>query len=204
MSYDPDKSLALECPECAGTVSQTLGWLATHTELVCPQCNARFEIRIQDPKATPIPNSAKARCFYSKVAGVTFQNDDGVPRQRIIARCRVGERLLLRHETQNPASSTAVGVFRENGEKLGYLNARLGGDLCSDLDRGEVIPCCISDLTGGGQRTRGVNIYLGAWEDPRAREGLAETENLGVSSGIIAILTLIALVAAIAYILSRR
>ncbi len=204
MSYDPNKPLALECPECARTVSQTLGWLATHTELVCPQCKARFEIKIEDPDAMPIPNPATNRYFYSKVAGVTFQNDDGIARQGIIARCRVGERLLLKHETQNPASSTAVGVFRENGEQLGYLNARLGGELCSCLDRGEVIPCCIADLTGGGRRTRGVNIYLGAWEDPRGCEMLAEAENPEVSSGVIAILTLIGVIAAIAYIFSRR
>jgi len=40
--------------------------------------------------------------FYTKVAGVTYENRDGNDRQRIIRRCRYHEQLVIEHEHDNP------------------------------------------------------------------------------------------------------
>ena len=74
----------------------------------------------------PIP-----RLFFTKVAGVTHENDDGTERQFILALCRDGEPLILEREPANPVDPEgAVAVFRMNGEKLGYIPRHVsrGGD----------------------------------------------------------------------------
>lgn len=208
MRIDPKSPIDLECPQCRSAFSRTRGWFVTHTKLVCPKCAAQFEIKIKDPRAIPAASTELDRGFYSKIVGVTFRNRDRTSRQAVISRCRVGERLLLKHETDNPKSTTALGVFRESGEQLGYLKDRLGKDLCPYLDRGEIIPCCISDLTGGGHRTRGVNIYVGAWQDlnratPSTALEAARSEGEGLISGAIALLIVIGFIALMAYAMSH-
>jgi len=57
--------------------------------------------------------------FYSKVVGVTYDNPDGSSRQAIIARCRLGEQLILEAEPDNQHDPNAVKVLRTNGQQLG-------------------------------------------------------------------------------------
>jgi hypothetical protein len=52
-----------------------------------------------------------------------------------------------------------------NGEQLGFIPTHVsrGGDssgLAYRMDRGEKYECRISDLTGGGRKTLGVNIEI--------------------------------------------
>ncbi len=106
--------------------------------------------------------------FFSKVAGVTHDNRDGSSRQSAIDRCYIGEHLILEAEPDNRFDPHAVSVRRENGEQLGYLEARVAADVQPYLLERQTIPCCISALTGGGNLTKGVNIYIGAWESPES------------------------------------
>lgn len=100
------------------------------------------------------------RSFFTTVAGVTFEG-----RQRIVTRCSVGERLILVRDPDNRFDQGAIKVLRVNGEQLGFIPEHVsrGGDssgLASRMDRGEKYLCRISDLTGGGGKTRGVNIEI--------------------------------------------
>jgi HIRAN domain len=105
------------------------------------------------------------RFFYTKVRGVSYCNHDGSNRQQLIARCRIGEELQLVREPGNPVSSDAVKTVRRTGEQIGYLSAYVvGRGLAKDLDKGVIIRCRISALTGGGELTRGVNLELWIWE----------------------------------------
>lgn len=56
----------------------------------------------------------------TRVAGVTFENDNGTSRQEILQRCTPGETIVLEHWPM-PEDEYAVKVLRENGEQLGYI-----------------------------------------------------------------------------------
>jgi hypothetical protein len=102
----------------------------------------------------------RSKSFFTTVAGVTFEG-----RQRIVARCSVGERLVLVRDPNHPVDKGAIKVMRLNGEQLGFVPAHVsrGGDssgLASRMDRGEKYQCRIGSLTGGGRKTLGVNIEI--------------------------------------------
>jgi restriction system protein len=109
---------------------------------------------------------SESRSFFTKVAGVTFNNDDGSRRQTIIARCSVGEQLVLVRDPSNRFDAGAVKVMRSNGEQLGFLPEHItrGGHssgMAWCMDRGDTFRCAISSLTGGGPGAiLGVNIEL--------------------------------------------
>jgi len=98
--------------------------------------------------------------FFTKVAGVTFEG-----RQRIVARCSVGERLTLIRDPRNRHDPGAIKVLRSNGEQLGFIPSDVsrGGDpsgLAFQMDRGDKFQCRIKDLTGGDAYNLGVNIEV--------------------------------------------
>jgi hypothetical protein len=106
------------------------------------------------------PQSGTARSFFTKVAGVTFEG-----RQRVVARCSVGEGLVLVRDPENRFDKGAIKVMRLNGEQLGFIPADVSrnGDssgLAFRMDRGKTYQCRISDLTGGNGKTLGVNIQI--------------------------------------------
>lgn len=103
--------------------------------------------------------------FFTKVAGVTFEG-----RQRIIARCSVGETLKLVRDPTNRYDKGAIKVTRLNGEQLGFIPEHVSrGDepsgLAHRMDRGDKYNCRIKDLTGGGLRNLGVNIEITECEE---------------------------------------
>lgn len=73
--------------------------------------------------------------FYSKVAGVTFSNEDGVSRKTLIARCKTFETVTLEREPENPYGATAIRVMNADGLKLGYLHKETSEQLSWDIDR---------------------------------------------------------------------
>jgi hypothetical protein len=102
--------------------------------------------------------------IYSKIAGVSFDNEDGSHRQKIIKKCSVGESLILKREPNNPFSKdgTAIAVFRSTGEQLGHIGHDLSGSLAPRMDAGTIFHVTIAEITGGtwGKPTRGVNIKI--------------------------------------------
>lgn len=59
--------------------------------------------------------------FFTKVVGVTKDNDDHSSRQKIISGCHAGQVLGLIRDKQNRYSRHAVAVVRERGKQLGFL-----------------------------------------------------------------------------------
>ena len=51
--------------------------------------------------------------FWSKVAGVTHENEDGTSRQKILQRCEARELLRLVPEPHNPVDPNAIAVLRK-------------------------------------------------------------------------------------------
>ena len=74
--------------------------------------------------------------FFGHVAGESHRNADGSDRQAIIPRCRVGDRLVLEHEPDNPHDVNAIRVLRQNGEQIGYLDREFAGQVVSRSAKG--------------------------------------------------------------------
>ncbi|HLJ18048.1 MAG TPA: HIRAN domain-containing protein [Bryobacteraceae bacterium] len=110
-------------------------------------------------------NKRKGRTFFTKVAGVTFEG-----RQEIVARCSVGEHLILVRDPDNRFDPGAIKIIRLNGEELGFIRSEVcrtgeSSGLASRMDRGDQYQCRISSLTGGGVKNLGVNIEITENED---------------------------------------
>jgi tetratricopeptide (TPR) repeat protein len=85
--------------------------------------------------------------FLVHLHGVSFLNDDKSSRQTLVARCRSGDRLVLRAEPENPYDRHAVAVLNESGQQLGYLPSDARDS--SALLRGEPINACVKGVIGG-------------------------------------------------------
>lgn len=102
-----------------------------------------------------------AERYYTKIVGVTFNNSNGSSRQAIINKCKVGERLYLKH-TPIKEDVNAVVVLRKNNEQLGHIKAEMAVNIAKQLDKGEKIGAVITEITGGqhGKKTLGCNIDI--------------------------------------------
>jgi hypothetical protein len=71
--------------------------------------------------------------FYAKVAGASHPNDDGSSRANVISQCVIMELLVLRTQPNNPYDPNAISIHRKNGDQLGYIDARLAGEITRDI-----------------------------------------------------------------------
>lgn len=101
------------------------------------------------------------RHFYTKVVGVTFQNDDGSDRQAIIARCSPFETLVAEHE-DNPHDPNAMRVCTQGGDQIGHLSREVAADLRRKMQRDFNCAVIATQITGGTARrpTLGVNVLV--------------------------------------------
>jgi hypothetical protein len=107
--------------------------------------------------------------FHSKIHGVTKRNDDGTDRQSLIRDyVQPGMPLIVRREPDNPYDEFAIslliktrtlGIF-EAERQIGYLDSCIAYDLAPYLDKGGWTRITVKDVTGGGDRNYGVNIFI--------------------------------------------
>jgi hypothetical protein len=98
--------------------------------------------------------------FYSKVAGVTRENQDQSNRQKILADYR---KLNLVREHDNPYDANAIKVLISNGKQIGYINSDLARELAPIIDKGKkTVEAHISEITGGTENKQsiGCNIFI--------------------------------------------
>lgn len=76
----------------------------------------------------------------TRVAGVSFENRDGTPRQPFVKQCRKDDMLLLRREPDNPFDGNAIAVDWSDagGERhqIGYVPRALAALLAPMADEG--------------------------------------------------------------------
>jgi single-stranded-DNA-specific exonuclease len=101
--------------------------------------------------------------LYTKIVGVTF---DG--RQGAVAALRAGDCLRLLREPSNAHDPHAIRVATHDGQMLGYLRAQLAGRLSPSIDAGARYRATVTAVTGGGDRSLGVNILLERDDDAGA------------------------------------
>jgi hypothetical protein len=84
------------------------------------------EINLPKHQSAYPDTHVKGRVVSTKVVGVTFEN-----RQEVISMLRMGDRVWLDMEPDNPYDPNAISVCRSNGEQIGYLNRHLAAGLIS-------------------------------------------------------------------------
>lgn len=103
----------------------------------------------------------EAGAFYTKVVGVTFEG-----RQQIVQTLQPGDSLILRREPDNPHDPHAVKVVTAAGAQVGYLSSRVAARVAPSMDTGARYSATASQVTGGGERSYGVNIYIQRQDRP--------------------------------------
>ena len=98
--------------------------------------------------------------FHSKIVGVSFEG-----RQDTIAGLRVGTDLTLERQPDNQFDPNALAVYY-GALQLGFVRKQIAKHLAPLIDDGARYRARIESLTGGGEKNRGVNIYM--WRDAEA------------------------------------
>ncbi|MBV8372815.1 MAG: DEAD/DEAH box helicase [Candidatus Eremiobacteraeota bacterium] len=96
----------------------------------------------------------EATTFHTKIAGVSFEG-----RQDIIGGLRTGVSLDLIRQPENPHDSNAIAVYY-GALPLGYIRKGIAVHLAPAIDAGARYRANVASLTGGGQKHRGVNIFV--------------------------------------------
>ncbi len=115
----------------------------------------RLFARAQDYLLNGALGIEEAGAFYTKVVGVSFEG-----RQDLVRALAPGEVLRLTREPENPHDPHAIKVTTEGGAQVGYLSARLAARIAPSVDVGARYSATVSQITGGGDRHLGVNIYV--------------------------------------------
>jgi len=111
----------------------------------------RKKKKAQKPKAAHHKMQADdepLEIIETRVAGVTFENDDGTSRQEILKKCKPGEPIKLVHSPM-PEHEYAVKVLRENGEQLGHIPREDAEDVADWLNSANTVTAKIKRITGG-------------------------------------------------------
>lgn len=95
-----------------------------------------------------LARSMRIRHQFTKVAGVTFSNDDGTDRQFILSNCQAGEQLILRHDPLNEHSECAIEVRRTTGEQIGYVPEWLTQEVRAIAESGYRILAVLKEIAG--------------------------------------------------------
>lgn len=123
-------------------------------------------------EAVPAELPAGVRHFFTRLAGVTVHNRDGVNRQTLLRRqrdemCltkygRATPKFIFDHEEDNPSDPNAITVLTEAGEQIGYISRELAKDIAAKAKLGYKYVVLMDDITGGDdeKQTLGINILI--------------------------------------------
>jgi len=95
-----------------------------------------------------------AVAFNTKVAGVSFEG-----RQDVLAGLRAGDPLSLVRQPDNEHDANAIAVMRGTLH-IGFLNKQMARKLAPKFDEGARYRADVTAVTGGGARSRGLNIRV--------------------------------------------
>lgn len=136
------------------------------------RCGACVGMKSSDETIQAALNSI-IQSFETRVSGVTHRNLDGTSRQQAIQSCRVGDRVELIRDPENPFDPLAVKVCRLEGDQIGYLPAAVvrndypyGMDVSAQMDKG--IEFCaqiveIAHFASNGTWFSGVDLLVRYW-----------------------------------------
>lgn len=123
--------------------------------------------QLEEDEGRELPEPTNEVEYHTKLVGVTFEG-----RQDIIKTLKGDELLRVRREPDNQydPGAVAVDVFIDRGEYLGdtlnewrpigYIAKDKNKDIANTLDAGNDVEISLSSLTGGDDKSYGVNVYL--------------------------------------------
>ncbi len=115
-----------------------------------------------------MPEGTPPREFFTRVVGVTYENEDGSSRQRIIEKCRVGDDMRLEWQPDNPHDANAIAVRRRpTGEQIGYLAREVAARAVEQMQAGTEFSAEIHEIRGGGflsGKSLGVVLRIGVYD----------------------------------------
>jgi single-stranded-DNA-specific exonuclease len=104
-----------------------------------------------------------AHGFNTKIVGVTFEG-----RQDLVAGLQVGTALDLVRDPANAYDPNAVGVWL-GALQIGFIKKEIAIHIAPNMDLGERYRAVVRNVTGGGTRSAGVNIFVSRERDAVAR-----------------------------------
>ena len=118
--------------------------------------------------------------YNSKLVGVTFEG-----RQEVIKVLNGSEMLRVRREADNKFDDNAVAVdvqFGEDWAPIGYIAKDKNKDIAAALDAGNEVFIGIASLTGGGEKSYGVNTEIEYTKVKAEAKAVSADETLEKSS----------------------
>ena len=101
------------------------------------------------------------RSFFTKIVGVSFENENGSSRQDLITELdSVPCSLELRRIFDNPHDENAIAVIDPKGRQLGYLSRNIAEQMAPIIDSGLIVQANAVQVTGGWPLHYGVNIQI--------------------------------------------
>lgn len=116
--------------------------------------DALFAKAAEYSKRDPYASIGEAVDFHTKVVGVSFEG-----RQDVLAGLRVGDELTLVRQPDNPHDSNAIAVCM-GALQIGFIHKGAARRIAPKMDEGIRYRVEVASLTGGGARSRGVNIRV--------------------------------------------
>jgi hypothetical protein len=102
--------------------------------------------------------------IQTRVAGVSFENRDGSPRQPYVRLAKKGDALALRREPDNPFDPFAMAVDWTDADgaahQLGYVPRALAAVLAPFVDQGGKLVAAVLRKGGGGLRLAGIKMAI--------------------------------------------
>lgn len=103
--------------------------------------------------------------YKTRIAGVTFHNEDGTSRQDLVELLDVGDELSL-VDSSSIDHPDAIGVFNADDEQLGFLPAAVASQFRSENVNYECLTCLVSFIgRPDDDKPLGVSIVIAESDD---------------------------------------
>ena len=86
------------------------------------------------------------KTYSTEVKGLLHKSPDIKERQKILEKCRIGEKLKLIH-SHSLHNADAIKVYRYNGPQIGWLSGDIAEEIAPIIDNSEEIQAKISKIT---------------------------------------------------------
>ena len=110
--------------------------------------------------------------YFSKLTGVSYENDNGEHRQLIIFQLKrrglleQGQELLFQHQPWNKFDANAIAIFGADSRQLGYLPKDMASYVCRAMNNGQQVKIYVESVTGGeSAQLLGVNVKISVAQD---------------------------------------
>ena len=104
--------------------------------------------------------------FFTKLVGVTFDNNNGSSRQQFLEELYesfdIDSKTFLtaKRDLDNPYDDKAVAIYDLQGRQLGYLSRKVNETVAPWMDDGFTLLVEVVNVTGGDDSHWGLNIWV--------------------------------------------